>query len=142
MLHSLPIPRLRASVACRRGDEVLTVRAVDPVSGQRYLFLPGGAIETGESSAEAAIRETWEETGYRVAVAGEPMVRDYVFVWAGKTYDCHTYFFRANLSDPAVAAAEVHDEAYLTGVEWVRVDRVDEVFAYHPAILQVVKKLV
>jgi 8-oxo-dGTP pyrophosphatase MutT (NUDIX family) len=120
---------------------VLTVRAVDPVSGQRYFFLPGGAIETGESPAQAAIRETWEETGYRIAVTGEPMVRDYVFTWAGKTYDCQTYFFRANLSDPSAAAAEVHDEAYLTGVEWAPVDRADEVFAYHPAILQAVRAL-
>jgi len=30
--------------------------------------LPGGAIETGETAAEAVVREVFEETGYRVKV--------------------------------------------------------------------------
>src|SRR5437016_3693264 len=106
-----PIPRTRASVVCRRGDELLTVRAADPVTGRQYLFLPGGAVEPGESPAAAAARETLEETGYRVAVepAGE-VVADYCFRWSGKDYDCRTHFFRAVLVDPAAAPALVDDD--------------------------------
>ncbi|MFK0255546.1 NUDIX domain-containing protein [Streptomyces sp. NPDC090445] len=32
--------------------------------------LPGGQMELGESLAECAVRETWEETGIRVEVTG------------------------------------------------------------------------
>ena len=32
--------------------------------------LPGGKIEDGESTAEAAVRETLEETGIRIALEG------------------------------------------------------------------------
>lgn len=33
---------------------------------QHYFLFPGGGVEAGESAAEAAIREAWEELGVRV----------------------------------------------------------------------------
>ncbi|WP_293912673.1 NUDIX domain-containing protein [Deinococcus sp.] len=41
------------------------------VRGGRWS-LPGGGIEPGESAAQAAVREAWEETGAHVVVEGEP----------------------------------------------------------------------
>lgn len=38
-------------------------------SDNGYWSMPGGAMELGESIAECAIREVWEETGVRAAVA-------------------------------------------------------------------------
>src|SRR4051794_27865093 len=137
-----PILRTRASVVCRRGDVLLTVRAVDPVTGRQYLFLPGGAVEPGESPDAAAARETLEETGYRAAVdPASEAVADYCFRWSGKDYDCRTHFFRAALVDPAAAPAAVHDDPYLVGVEWVKVADVDDVFAYHDDIRRAVRAL-
>jgi 8-oxo-dGTP pyrophosphatase MutT (NUDIX family) len=37
--------------------------------------LPGGKIEDGETAAQAALRETFEETGYRAGTAGEEHCR-------------------------------------------------------------------
>jgi len=60
--------RLRRSAACgivfdAQGHLLLHRRA----DNGRWA-LPGGAIETGETAAEAVVREVLEETGYRVKV--------------------------------------------------------------------------
>src|ERR1041384_1031451 len=39
--------------------------------GDKHLWVaPGGLIEPGEQPAEAAVRETWEETGLIVELSG------------------------------------------------------------------------
>jgi ADP-ribose pyrophosphatase YjhB (NUDIX family) len=53
---------LDASVAVIENEEVLLVRRDD----FKVWVLPGGRVEPGESVAEAAIREVYEETGIRV----------------------------------------------------------------------------
>jgi 8-oxo-dGTP diphosphatase len=55
-------PRPGVSTAVFRGDEVLLVqRGKRPYDG--FWSLPGGAIQLGETAAEAARRELKEETG-------------------------------------------------------------------------------
>jgi ADP-ribose pyrophosphatase YjhB (NUDIX family) len=64
-----PIPGTGAVVFRRQGAsaEVLIVRrAREPLAGS--WSLPGGAIELGETAAEACAREVFEETGLRVEV--------------------------------------------------------------------------
>ena len=43
-------------------------RAVDAVDGPGLDEFPGGKIELGETPAEAAARECWEEAGLRVSI--------------------------------------------------------------------------
>lgn len=49
-----------------RGEEVLLIHKKRGL-GQGKINAPGGRVEPGETFAQAAIRETWEETGVRVA---------------------------------------------------------------------------
>jgi 8-oxo-dGTP pyrophosphatase MutT (NUDIX family) len=54
------------AVVARDDGAVLLIRRTD----NGNWALPGGAIEMNESAAEAAIRETFEETGIQVEVTG------------------------------------------------------------------------
>jgi ADP-ribose pyrophosphatase YjhB (NUDIX family) len=62
MLDANAHPRAGASVAAFRGDEVLLVRRGKPPFEGRWS-LPGGALNWGETAADAARRELREETG-------------------------------------------------------------------------------
>ena len=57
----------RACVCVVHAGQVL----LTGTSGGRWT-LPGGGIEPGETPAQAAAREAWEEVGAHVTVDGEP----------------------------------------------------------------------
>ncbi|MBB2942218.1 8-oxo-dGTP pyrophosphatase MutT (NUDIX family) [Actinoplanes lutulentus] len=49
-----------------RAGRVLLLHGGDPARpGMRWWFTPGGGLEPGETVAEAAVRELFEETGLR-----------------------------------------------------------------------------
>src|SRR5437762_724687 len=52
----------------REGRLLLNRRAIDP--GKGLWSFPSGYVDLGESTAQAAIREVQEETGYEVRLAG------------------------------------------------------------------------
>jgi 8-oxo-dGTP pyrophosphatase MutT (NUDIX family) len=57
-------------------DRTLLLRGGDPARpGLRWWFTPGGGLDDGETPAEGAARELFEETGLRVEPAelGEPV---------------------------------------------------------------------
>jgi 8-oxo-dGTP pyrophosphatase MutT (NUDIX family) len=59
-----------------RADRTLLLRGGDPARpGLRWWFTPGGGLNEGETSAEGASRELFEETGLRVDPGdlGEPV---------------------------------------------------------------------
>lgn len=62
-------PKVAACTFIQQGGKVLLVkRAVEPEMGK--WALPAGYVDYGEDPAEAAIRETREETGLQVEITG------------------------------------------------------------------------
>ena len=125
--------RTRACAVCVHQGKMLMVRLEDPQTKRLYLFPPGGQVEPGETPAQAACRETLEETGYAVEIdESSDRLALYPFEWGGKLYDCRTHFFRARLA--SAEAKAVSDAAYHRGVEWIPVAAVAAEFAYLPAL--------
>lgn len=60
ILSEILWPRCSAGAIVVQDGELL---AVDM---EEYLMLPAGGLESGESFKEAAVREAFEETGYRI----------------------------------------------------------------------------
>lgn len=127
--------RKRVSIVVIHKNKILGFHAEDPHSKKKYFFIPGGLIESGESAAEAARRETLEETGYTVDVLGEISVkRRYDFEWNGKINDCETEFLAGKLASEK--AVSVNDASYHQGVDWLPIGEIQNIFSYHQDILE------
>jgi 8-oxo-dGTP diphosphatase len=114
--------RVGAYAICRRGDEVLVVRASRQTAVEGCWFLPGGGLGFGEPAADAVLRELREETG----LAGR-MPR-----LVGVTSDLHErpeggrVFVIRLLFEVEVEDAELVAESHGTSDEarWVPLDQV------------------
>lgn len=72
-------------VVCLRGDDVLLIRRGTPPRRGEWS-LPGGRIEPGERSIDAALRELREESGVEAEILGLVDVVDGLFPDIGRHY--------------------------------------------------------
>jgi mutator protein MutT len=118
-------------------ERILLVRRSNPPL-QGEWSIPGGVVETGETTKEAIVREVREETGLeievvRLAEVFERIVRDresrvqYHFVLID--YLCQ------------VIAGEAHAASDVSEVRWVRTDELEK-FAVAPETCEVIRRTV
>jgi 8-oxo-dGTP diphosphatase len=96
-----------AVVVVRRGQEVLVGRRPYGVPWGGYWEFPGGKVRSGESPAEAAIRECKEETGYSVRILRSLVVTEQ----KAREGLQRLHFFLAELFSPDTQLPE--DQAYM-----------------------------
>lgn len=125
-----PKERIRASAVVVSNDRLLTVLLEDPLTKVIRHFLPGGAVEKGESPAEAALRETLEETGIVIELLSQPpVIARYPFTWNGQVYDCTTSFFAGTCDIPKVNPV-INDAVYNKGVAWIAMKDIEELLGF------------
>jgi len=82
---------------------VLLLQEQNPaIPGVLYWGSIGGAVDPGESLAEAAVRELHEETGivaHPAALVGPILQAEQPFTWAGRDYVNDAHFFALPLPE-------------------------------------------
>ncbi len=91
-----------------QNNRVLLFRFVfnrGPLAGRNYWATPGGALEAGESFADAARRELFEETGIlRSAIGQEVAEREFVLqLHDGEYVMAEERFFLVRIADQSVS---------------------------------------
>jgi 8-oxo-dGTP pyrophosphatase MutT (NUDIX family) len=106
---------------------VLLVRGHDPERPETaaWWFTPGGGVEPGEDPRAAAIREAFEETGYRLAdVEGPVARRSSVFPFQGRLIEQRERFYVAHVPtfEPTSEGWTELERRVLSGSRWWSVD--------------------
>ena len=94
-------------VVLDRDGHVLLLRARDPADASKghWWEIPGGGIEAGETSTDAARRELYEETGIREAEIGPCVWTQHArFTFAGWNFDQHEHVHVAWCDRPDAGA--------------------------------------
>jgi 8-oxo-dGTP pyrophosphatase MutT (NUDIX family) len=105
-------------------DRVLLLHCADPARpDHQYWLTPGGGLESGESPAEAAARELYEETGLRVRPGelGEPVWHEVAeFPHGGRWYsqDQDYFVLRARHWNAAPAGFTEEDIQFIDEYRW------------------------
>lgn len=103
------------------------------MNGQYYNF-PGGGVEEGETLAECAKREVFEESGITVVVEDMLFTLEVETERCGISGDPHiSVFFRCTVDDNMPAAApskpdySPDDPSIVAVVEWVPISKLAEI---------------
>lgn len=121
------------SVALRKGERLLLVRRGRPPSIGLYAF-PGGRVEPGESSGDAARRELLEETGLSAGTLASHAVLDLPAPDPGTMYRLTVFVARHCGGDP-VAGDDAADAAFYSLDEMARMPVAASVLAAAREIL-------
>jgi 8-oxo-dGTP pyrophosphatase MutT (NUDIX family) len=93
-----------AAIFDDRGRILLIQRSDD-----RLWAMPGGAFEVGETPAEGACREAWEETGLRVEPVALVGVYDSRLCGTRSAGHLYQFVFLCHLLDPAAEPVVMHE---------------------------------
>jgi 8-oxo-dGTP pyrophosphatase MutT (NUDIX family) len=98
--------------------------------GTHWWFTPGGGLESGETPAQGAARELFEEVGLRVDAAelGEPFWRQRTeFSYGGRQYEQEQEFFILRVPgwQADFAGMDEEEQATITAHRWWSADEIE-----------------
>ncbi|MEM8923781.1 MAG: NUDIX domain-containing protein [Actinomycetota bacterium] len=108
---------------------VLLIKSRDPANplGRTWWEIPGGGMDPGETSADTAARELWEEAGITSATVG-PVVwtQSVQFTFAGLHFDQDEYIHVAWTEQTEIRPGhlEAFEAMAFQGADWWTLDEV------------------
>ena len=119
-------------VVVRRMRGRLWMAAVRPRrdDGRVVWALPKGLIDEGESGAETAVREAFEETGVRGVVDRKLGDVRYVYTWDGERIFKVVSFFLVRATGGRIGVLPPGMEIEVTEARWVPLDDAPTVLSY------------
>jgi 8-oxo-dGTP pyrophosphatase MutT (NUDIX family) len=125
----VPVIREAARVVVLdEADRLLLARFENAQRGAVWWAAPGGALKSGETHEQAAIRELEEETGFVVAELGSQIwTREHVFELGGVWYRQQERFFlvRVEEFDARFNSLDEGEAEYLKALRWWSPDELD-----------------
>jgi 8-oxo-dGTP pyrophosphatase MutT (NUDIX family) len=138
-------PRLRTAarvLLVDQADRILLFHGIDPADPTDvYWLTPGGGLKPGESPAQGAARELFEETGLRIDPVdlGEPVFRNVVeFTFNRRSYQQQQDFFLLRILSWQVDTSNFDDDEHVAidGHKWWTVDELESTpDVYYPETL-------
>jgi 8-oxo-dGTP pyrophosphatase MutT (NUDIX family) len=116
----------------RRDDRILVVEYFDSVKNTPFYRPLGGAVEFGETTSQALIREIREEIGKEITDLRLLDILEHLFICEGKQGHEIVYVYDARFLDQAVYGKETltvtEDGGVTLGATWRTLDSFNE---YH-----------
>jgi len=110
----------------RRGEHYLLIRRAEGVPAPGAWCFPGGAVEPGESSAAAIVREVAEEVGLEVTA------QEQVWEWTGEGGRLVLDWWRVEVVGGELRA----DPAEVAEVRWLTPSEIRQTPGALPGLLQ------
>lgn len=97
-------------IVLRKGDDIYMIRRAYTGWMDGFYSLPAGGLEYGETLAQAAAREAWEETGIRLSV-GKLTLGHTIHVWTeDRSWIGHFFICDEWDGMPYIAEPDKHSE--------------------------------
>jgi 8-oxo-dGTP pyrophosphatase MutT (NUDIX family) len=92
--------------------------------------LPKGNLDEGESPAETAVREVWEETGVHGRLVEKLGDVKYVYTWAGERVFKVVSFYLLRAGRGRIGEIEERMRVEVAEVRWLPLDEAPTLLAY------------
>lgn len=128
----MAITRGRACAIVRQADRLLLNR----YGGDSFWALPGGAVEAGEFSTDALVRELREELGITIEIGRLVWIVENLFDYRGTSYTEYGFCYEADWPGAvAIGDAEFAGEEPDQFFRWVRNEDI-AALDFRPAVLR------
>ncbi len=114
---------VRPSTITIKDGKILLVKSV--YGNEQFYLFPGGGVEYGETIEKAAIRETLEETGFKVEIIKPAYINEYINL-KNKSKRVINIFFLAKIKCEK-PHFKIDDSGKLKAVEWIALEELRKI---------------